>query len=458
MIDALTPAWVKRLPFYYGWLMVAAQFMAVMATAGPTTWAFGLFAVSMEEELGWTRGSLFGALTVRMVIGVALMPIMSRLMDNPRWPLLIMLSTSVIYTGSLMLMARVGSELEYYLVFGVIGGLSAAGAGGQLYQAIIPKWFIRRRGRAVAFGSMGSSLGALTAPIYIGFFVEALGWREAWFITGVIMFVLMVPLTLLVRRQPEDIGLLPDGDLPDGDLLTANAPQTAAGAATPGQASAPPLRRPAPRRAATEESFTVREALRSRTTWLLVLATVLLSGSLQGLGSSWINHYIDVGLSRESAAAAVSTYGFFAILGRISWGLIAERMHIRKLFLIACVITALPLVLLVNVTNLPTAMLYAAVAGLTLGGYVAVQALIWANYFGRRHLGAIRGTFATPSLVAASVGPWWIAFVHDTQGSYTWAYWAMFIGWIAAFGLVFLARPLRKAPAPTPSPATAPAD
>ncbi len=155
----------KKLPFYYGWLIVGAQFTAVMATAGPTTWAFGIFAIPMEEELGWSRGTLFGGITVRMVIGVALMPLASRLMDNPKWPLLIMLSTSILYAVSLMMVALVDTVFQYYLVTGVLGGLSAAGASGGLYQALTPKWFVSKRGRAVAFGNMGSSLAALTSPL-----------------------------------------------------------------------------------------------------------------------------------------------------------------------------------------------------------------------------------------------------------------------------------------------------
>ena len=409
----------QRLPFYYGWLIVGAQFIAVMATAGPTSWAFGVFAIPMEEGLGWSRGTLFGGIAVRMLIGVALMPFMSRLMDKPRWPVLIMVLTSIAYAVSLMLTATVQTVTQYYLVVGLLGGLSAAGAGGGLYQAIVPKWFITKRGRAVAFGSMGSSLAALTSPLYVGFFVDSFGWRQAWFLTGILMFVLMVPMALLVRRQPEDIGLLPDGE-----------PQPAPSAS----------RRPA---ASRDVSFTVAQALRSPTTWLLVAATVLISGSLQGLGSSWINHYQDSGLSKESARLAVSVYGFFAIMGRISWGLMSERIHIRKVFFFACVVTGLPLILLANVDNLAMAMAYSALAGLTLGGFVSIQALIWADYFGRRNLGAIRAYFATPALYAAAAGPWWIAIARDAFGGYQWPYAIMTVGWLAAAGLVYLARPLR---------------
>ena len=409
----------KKLPFYYGWLIVGAQFSAVMATAGPTTWAFGVFAIPMEEELGWSRGTLFGGITVRMIIGVVLMPFASRLMDNPRWPLAIMLFTSVTYAVSLMLVSVVETVFQYYLVTGLLGGLSAAGASGGLYQALTPKWFISKRGRAVAFGTMGSSLAALTSPLYVGFFVDTFGWRPAWLLAGALMFFVMVPFALIVRRQPEDIGLLPDG-VTNTVKPGGKKPQII-----------------------DDLSFTVSQAVKSPTTWFLVIATILISGSLQGLGSTWINNYKDSGLTDESARIAVSTYGLFAIVGRITWGLLSEKIHIRKVFLFACLTTGIPLLLLMRVDSLMGAMLYAALAGLTLGGYVSVQPLIWANFFGRKNLGAIRAYFATPSLYAAAAGPWWIAMVYDSFGSYNLAYWVMFFGWLLAATLVYIARPLK---------------
>ena len=429
-------AWARRLPFFYGWLLVGAQFLAMMLAIGP--WSFPLFAVAMEEDLGWSRSSLFAALTMRFLLGMVLFPFTNRLMDHRRWPRPILISTTIVFGATLIAVGRVQSLTEFYLVFGVLGGISAAGAGGQLFQAIIPKWFVRKRGRATSFGSMGSAAAALASPLYVSLFIDLFGWRTAWVCLGVIMLVLVLPLSFLVHRAPEDIGLLPDGDQPEsGDEDGTEKPVQ-------------PAPRPRLRSGATEFNYTVREALRRRTTWFLVLSSVLIGPSTLGLGSTWYPHFIDQGISTETAAGVISTYGFFAIIGRIVWGIMADRYHIRPLLVVLSVATGLPLLMLIYTDSTPLAFLHTAIMGLTLGGYVAISQLVWPNYFGRQHIGAIRSVFATITMVSMGVGPFWIALLRDATGSYDAAFWIMLAGWMGAASLMFLAWPL-KPPVSAPS-------
>ncbi len=429
-------AWARRLPFYYGWLLVGAQFLAMMLAIGP--WSFPLLAVAMEDDLGWSRSSLFAALTMRFLIGMVLFPFTNRLMDHRRWPRPLLVTTTIVFGATLMAVGRVQSLTEFYLIFGVLGGISSAGAGGQIFQALMPKWFVRKRGRATSFGSMGSAAAALASPLYVSLLIDLFGWRTAWVCLGVIMLLLVLPLSLLVHRSPEDIGLLPDGDQPElggGD-----------GVERPVQ----PAPRPRVRSGATEYNYTVRQALRQRTTWFLVLASVLIGPSTIGLGSSWYPHFTDNGISADTAAAVISTYGFFAIIGRIVWGIMADRYHIRPLLIALSVATGLPLLMLIYTDSAPLAFLHTAIMGLTLGGYVAISQLVWPNYFGRRNIGAIRSVFATLSMVSLGVGPYWIALLRDATGSYDAAFWIMLVGWMGAAALMFLARPL-KSPVSEPS-------
>ena len=222
MAVAQPPTWARRLPFYYGWLLVIGQFNAALINIGP--WSFPLFAVGMEEDLGWSRSALYGTMTVRMLLGFVLMPFTSRLMDSQRWPRIIMFGSSVIFGLTLIAVSRVTSLLEFYLVYGVIGGIGASGAAGGLYQALIPKWFVRKRGRATAYASMGSAASALLSPLYIVLFIDLFGWRTSWVLMGIIMFIIVAPFTLLVRRAPEDLGLLPDGDKPEPDDAEETGP------------------------------------------------------------------------------------------------------------------------------------------------------------------------------------------------------------------------------------------
>ncbi len=445
MAVAQPPTWARRLPFYYGWLLVIGQFNAALINIGP--WTFPLFAMGMEEDLGWSRSALFGSMTVRMLLGFVLMPFTSRLMDSQRWPRVIMFGSALIFGLTLIAVSRVTSLWEFYLVYGVIGGIGAAGASGGLYQALIPKWFIRKRGRATAYGSMGSAASALLSPIYVVLFIDLFGWRTTWVLMGIIMFIIVAPFTLLVRRAPEDIGLLPDGDKPEPDDPGEETPD-----GTTEQPSAPPQRRP--RAADTEHSYTVREALRYRTTYLLILASIVTSQSTVGLGSTYFPYFIDVGVPERAAALAVSVYGGFAIAGRIIWGNLADKIHIRHLMLILCMATGLTLGLMIRVDTTLLAFVYTSLSGLTLGGYVAVNQLVWPNYYGRHHIGAIRGTFGVVSRWSTAGGPFLAAFIFDVWGDYDPAFFIMFIGWMLAVALFYFARPLKPR---TPALGTAPA-
>jgi len=416
------PAWARRLPFFYGWLIVAGQFLTTAATAGPTVWAFGLFAVPMGNDLGWSRSTIYGVLSLRLVIGILLLPLTSRLMDHPKWPRIVMVASSAVFAATTIALVRVSSVVEYYVVFGVIGGLSSAGASGLLYQALVPKWFIRKRGIAVSIGTLGSSVAAFISPLLVRPAVDAYGWRTTWLLTGIVMMVLMVPISALTRRSPEDLGLTPDGAPPEQSTAAAGARA---------------------QRMRQEHSFTVREVVRKPTTWLLVGATILAAPSLQGLATSWYPHYIDNGISAEGATLAVSMYGAFAIAGRLIWGNMGDRYHIRTIMVVLSAGTGLTLLFLLFAVSSPvTAMIYSAMSGVTLGGYVATNPLIWSNYFGRRYLGAIRGAFAPYALLVAAASPFLIAFIHDTTGTYTLAFWLIFAFWMIAALLVWLARPL----------------
>jgi sugar phosphate permease len=417
-----TPTWVTRLPFYYGWIIVGAQFVAMFATAGPTVWAFGLFVGPMQNELGWSHSTIFGALTTRLLIGVFFIPLTSRLMDKPRWPRIIMFGTSVLWAITLMAVSQIHSVIAFYLIFGILGGISAAGVSGQLYQALVPKWFIRRRGLAVSIGTMGSPAAAFLAPFYVTFAIDAFGWRTAWLIVGIVMLILMTPLTLLVKGSPEEIGLLPDGRARSG-ASSENGPPSA--------------------RLTAEHSFTVREALRQRSTWLVIAATTLAAPTLGGHGVHVVTYYIESGIDRTWAAFAVSTYGIFAIIGRFAWGMLADRYHIRGVTLAISLAIAASLSTLLRVDAPAAAIVYGITSGLTIGGYVALAPLIWSNYFGRAHLGAIRGAFAPLAMLGGASGPWLIATIHDTTGSYRPGWIVLLSAWLIAALLIYLAKPLK---------------
>ena len=213
--------------FYYGWFIVFGYLLSGIAGSGAILWGFQVFVNPMAEDLGWSKSTIFSITVFRTVIMGVLLIFLSRLMDQKKWPPIVMSISSVIFALSIMALGSVNEYWQYFLFAVVFGSIGLAGAGGQLYQALVPKWFVKYRGKAIAFGSAGTALGAFIYPTLANILIDSYGWRFAWVIVGIITLILLLPISLLIRRSPEDLGLLPDGDLQEISSKAQKAPSPA---------------------------------------------------------------------------------------------------------------------------------------------------------------------------------------------------------------------------------------
>ncbi|MCE2469023.1 MAG: MFS transporter [Dehalococcoidia bacterium] len=322
-------AGAARRRFYYGWLIVLGYLLAGVAGSGAMLWGFQVFVTPMSDELGWSRGTIYSVTLFRTLFVGALIVLLARLMDKRRWPPVVMTVSSVVLGLSVMALSLVNAYWQYFLFSVVLGGIGFAGAGGQLYQALVPKWFVRLRGKAIAFGSAGTAIGAFVYPTLADMTIDAFGWRTAWVVIGVISLVLLTPISLLIRRSPEDLGLLPDGE---------SAEQAHARRADDAQ-----------RGVAEEHSFRPSEVLRYRTTWFIVLATMLAAPTMIGLTSNWAVHFQSIGFTRTEAATVVSTYGAASLVSRLLWGYFLDRHHVRGVAVVHAGLTACTILFLLLV-------------------------------------------------------------------------------------------------------------
>ena len=302
--------WVARRvigrPFFYGWLIVLITFTTAMTTAGISGYGLSFFIVPMSEELGISR-TQFSAIAVFRLALLPLLPFLGLLVDRKHGPRLLVTIGSIIAGLVLMSTSLVQELWQFYLMYGVIFGLAMFSMGGQLVgPAVISKWFIRKRGRAMAIGTMGISTGGFIIAPMAGWFVGEFGWRTAWVLLGIFMILAITPMAaLFMRRQPEDIGLLPDGDAPDGD-----------GAGT-GRAGS------------TEYPWTVREAFRTRALWIMMGVQSLGSMGLMPVIFHQVAYIQDKSFSLATATAVAATLAFFAIVAKPIWGFTAEHIHVR---------------------------------------------------------------------------------------------------------------------------------
>jgi len=421
--NTATEHWQARLPFFYGYVIIGVVFLYSFVSVAPL-WATGVLSVPMQDELGWSRSAIFAAITMRS-LGTAFSGLLlGRFLDvsgGARW--LALVSGAFAAVG-LCLVSLVQAEWQFLMIFGVFGGLLGAGPLSLLQGAIVPKWFIRQRGRAVATASMGTGLSAFLLPMLINFSAESLDWRWTWCLLGVGTALLCVLPALLLQTQPEDIGLSPDG------VRETNAQPGAVGSGPQPGAEA-------------EFSFTAREAWRTSTLWVLI-GVVLFGGiAPAAFPTNLVQAYTERGFSTATAAAAFSGYGLSSFLGRFFWAGFADRLPIRQtLLVIACYSGVAVAAILVLPGDL--ALIGGAIAGLGFGGWVGLNQVIWADYFGRTHLGAIMGLTRPFITLSSATAPLLIAILADVSGSYTASILVMAASWWLCAVMLFAAKPARR--------------
>ena len=227
-------------------------------------------------------------------------------------------------------------------------------------------------------------------------------------------------LGTLVRTQPEDVGLLPDGD---SELDRGSTPHMET----------------------TERGLTSREAVRSPAFWLLLSSFALVGFGIMGFQANWVSFLREEGFSASQAAFGILFYGVLSGASRPLWGLVGERIAPRLLMAGSTMFTGVSIVVFVNVTNIAQVTIYMAIAGVSMGGYLILQSLLTANYFGRQHLGAITGMMRPAAMIISASGPLLVGLLYDLNANYTYAFLAAAAAWFIAGFFVLLAKPPRFA-------------
>jgi MFS family permease len=259
-----------------------------------------------------------------------------------------------------------------YCLFAISGLSGFGGPAGQLLTTVpVAKWFVLKRGRALAFATLGMPLGtAAFLPIEQSM-IEAFGWREAWAISGVLVILIAVPACLLfMRKDPESLGLLPDG-AKEASLGTASN-SGAVGTET--------------------DDWTVADMLRNSSAWLILASTALSGLAIHGTLLYRFAFWEDVGIPSATVALGTSIDPLTVVFSGLFFGLLAERLSIRLLGLIGGVGVALSMLPLAFAAD-DVSLLFAHnfIWGAAMGANITVNNIIWPNYFGRKFLGAIRG-------------------------------------------------------------------
>lgn len=352
-----------------------------------------VMVVPMAEEMGWTRTEASFALTLGVLVTAALSPVLGRLADR-YGPRALLPIASVVVAAGFFGQALLQNIWHYYLSYMIGRGVSQASLSGVVSSTAVTNWFRRYRGRAVgiygiAFPVSNTFLVPVAQLVMAGF-----GWRAVFTGLGVLTLLLVLPGFWLLRKRPEDVGLVPDGVVSVGE----------AG--------------PATGRRGDEHDFTVQEAMHTPTFWFLVVGqflAVLISGSAS---FHLFQHYTDIGVSGAFVAFAIGGYALTNGLSMGLWGYLAERISERTLGMVSAAVGGLIIVAVIANTNEILALVLATLYGFAVRGEGAVFNLIIARYYGRGSFGAISGTLVPIGYVGLGIGPPMGSLMHDASGSY----------------------------------------
>src|ERR1700733_16121336 len=201
---------MRRLPFFYGWVIIAVTFVTMAIGVNART-AFSLFFPPIVDEFGWERGVTAGAFSFGFLVSAAMSPLIGRMMDR-FGPRAVMELGVALMAAGLLLAPLTTQPWHLYLTIGVLVGAGSICLGYTGQSLYLPNWFHRSRGLAIGFAFAGVGVGSVTLLPWVQFLIDGSGWRAACTAIGLLVLIVLVPVNLLLRKRPEDLGLLPDGD------------------------------------------------------------------------------------------------------------------------------------------------------------------------------------------------------------------------------------------------------
>lgn len=383
---------------------------------------------------------------VATLLSAALLPTFGRLID--RYGARIMLPLIATGLGAACLqMSRVDSLIDLYVGFCFVRTLGQ-GALSLVSVWLIGEWFEHRRGMATAVAGLGGGLSVMTIPLLNNQIIEHFGWQANWMALGLAAWaILVLPGALLIRDRPEELGLLPDGLEPQRAEATDVTKTTEAAIETPEpNADEATSSHNGPAILAYADSWTVEEAIRDPSFWKL-LAVPTTSGLV---GTGLVFHQVALlgrhGLTPLEALGLMTIQAGFATLMSFPAGYATDRLPSRFILFAAMCLLATATLLVLNLPATWLAIVYALLLGAHGSIMRSTANVVWINYYGRAHQGAVRGVAWGTMILGSALGPFPVAFSIDQTGSYD----AALYGFLAIPALAAVAVWTAKPPGPPP--------
>ena len=419
------------IPFFYGWIIVAVGFVTMAIGVNART-AFSLLFPPILDEYGWERGVTAGVFSFGFFVSAMLSPLVGRLMDR-RGPRVVIEMGVLVMAAGLMLAPFAGRPWHLYATLGALvgGGGNCLGYTGQ--SLFLPNWFVRRRGLAASLTFSGVGVGSIVLLPWLQSLIARAGWRAACWTLGLLVLGVLVPLNLLLKRSPADLGLQPDGDLTSHRAAVSER-----------------LRVVDPAWAAVD--WTLGRALRTARFWWIAVGYFFGLFAWYAVQVHQTKYLVEIGFGSTHAAWALGFVSLVAVPGQIALGHLSDRIGREWVWTIGSLGFVLCLLALLALRHAPTEpLLYFMVVSQGMLGYslTSVIGAIPKEIFEGRHYGTVFGTLMLAAIVGGAAGPWVTGALYDVTGSYTPAFSIAAAGSVLSALAIWLAAP-RKVRAVTP--------
>jgi MFS transporter, OFA family, oxalate/formate antiporter len=407
---------------FYGWVIVAVGFLAHIASAFSISSTLSVFLKPLSQDLGISRGVFSLIRSGEILVGAVAAPLVGSLLDRHggRW---LIAAGGLVSGAGFLLLGQARDFWQFAIVRWLLISPGDTLMGSMVVNVSISQWFVRMRGRALALAGMGHGLAKVCMPLLAASLILQVGWRGAWVTFGVITLALVVaPSILLMRRRPEDMGLLPDGTSigESGGALADRSDKLKA------------------RRSPGEEVIWSRgEALRTRAFWLIVTTFGVAHVGVTGLNLHVFSYVSDQGHPAMVAALVMSIIAVMQFSTPMIWGVLAERGNVARLIMAKFLIQAFGILLALSDPGVFS--LYAGffLYGIGMGRTSILAEMIWANYFGRISLGRIRGMGSLITSAFSAGGPPFFGLLFDATQSYSLSF-SIFIAMLFASAVLSL--------------------
>ena len=396
--------------YLYGHVIAASCF-CIQAVGIGTYLSYGVLFNPLIDEFGWSRASISGAASMAFLL-MGFLGIGVGKLNDRIGPRILMTVSGVFFGLGYFLMSRLEAIWQLYLFFGVIFGIGLSTID-VIALSTIARWFVRKRGIVTGIVKVGTGFGQMVIPFLASVLIIRYGWRSSCVIIGVAMLIILVAIAQLLRRDPGQMGLAPDGD---------------ASGSTDGLVS-------------DIEGLSLREAVRTRQFWTICASMLAILFCLLTVMVHIVPYAQEMNVSPTRAASVLSTIAGVSMAGRFISGIAIDRIGSKRVIIFCFILLVAGLLWLQIATELWMLYLFAVVYGVAHGGFFTAFSPLIAEFFGIKFHGSLFGVAMFSGNLGGSLGPITAGYVFDITGAYAGAIWICTVVAIFGFVLVTLLKP-----------------